>query len=111
MEPIAKTSSDDGHQEPRHDPSRKLQHLIWARNATCATPGCDAPATTSDIEHRIPWEDGGETSEHNLDPGCRHCHRLKQHKGWKVEKTSPTETRWTGPSGRTRIVRPTRYTV
>jgi hypothetical protein len=109
MEPIAKTSGDDGHAEPRHDPSRKLQHLIIARNATCATPGCDAPATTSDIEHRIPWENGGPTSEHNLDPGCRHHHRLKQRKDWKVVKTGPRETQWTGPSGRTRVVRATRY--
>jgi hypothetical protein len=108
-EPIARTSDDDGHAEPRHDPSRELRHLIEARNATCATPACDAAAVTSDMEHRIPWEDGGETSEHNIDPGHRHCHRLKQHKGWRVEKTGPCETRWTGPSGRTRIVRPTRY--
>jgi hypothetical protein len=109
MEPIARHPADDGHREPHHDPSRRLQHLIIARNTTCATPGCDAAAATSDMEHRIPWEEGGETSEHNIDPGCRHDHRLKQRPDWRVEKTSPQETRWTGPSGRTRIVRPTRY--
>jgi hypothetical protein len=68
MESVARHSSDDGHREPQHDPSRKLQHLVIARNATCATPGCDASAFAADMEHRIPWEDGGETSEHNLDP-------------------------------------------
>jgi hypothetical protein len=109
MEPIATTSADDGHAEPRHDPSRRLEHLIIARNATCATPGCDAAAATTDMEHRIPWEDGGETSEHNLDPACRRHHRTKQRPEWRVEKTSPSQTRWTGPSGRSRIVRPTRY--
>jgi len=71
MEPIATTSADDGHAEPRHDPSRRLEHLIIARNGTCATPGCDAAAATTDMEHRIPWEDGGETSEHNIDPSCK----------------------------------------
>jgi hypothetical protein len=110
-EPIASTSSDDGHAEPRHDPSRRLRHLIEARNATCATPGCDAAAVSCDMEHRIPWEENGPTDEHNLDPGCRHDHRLKQRKDWKVTKTAPGQTRWTGPSGRTRTVRPTRYTV
>jgi hypothetical protein len=109
MEPIARHPGDDGHREPGHDPSRKLTHLITARNATCATPGCDASAFFSDMEHRIPYDEGGETSEHNIDPGHRHCHRLKQHKDWKVVKTGPAETQWTGPSGRTRIVRPTRY--
>lgn len=110
MEQIATDGSDDGHAEPHHDPSRRLRHLIVARNATCATPGCDAAAATSDMEHRVPYELGGQTSEHNLDPGCRHSHRLKQRSDWRVEKTGPRETRWTGPSGRTRIVRPTRYT-
>jgi hypothetical protein len=109
MEALGRHPGDDGHKEARHDPSRGLRHLIIARNATCASPGCDASAFTADMEHRIPYEDGGETSEHNLDPGCRHCHRLKQRKDWRVEKTGPCETRWTGPSGRTRSVRPTRY--
>jgi hypothetical protein len=68
MEPIAQHSADDGHPEAHHDPSRRLQHLIIARNSTCATPGCDAAAAVSDMEHRIPWEVGGQTSEHNLDP-------------------------------------------
>lgn len=111
MEPIAREHGDDGHREPHHDPSRKLKHLIIARNATCATPGCDAPAVTSDMEHRVPWEQGGETSEFNLDPGHKHCHRLKQSKRWKVIKTGPRETVWIGPSGRERTVRPTRYLV
>jgi len=111
LTPLARHSTDDGHAEPHHDPSRRLRHLIEVRNATCATPGCDAAAATADMEHRLPWEKGGETSEHNLDPGCRHCHRLKQRKDWEVVKTAPGETRWTGPSGRTRTVRPTRYLV
>jgi hypothetical protein len=68
MEPIAQDPADDGHAEPRHDPSRRLQHLIIARSATCAPPGCDAAAATADMEHRTPWEAGGQTSEHNLDP-------------------------------------------
>lgn len=109
MEPIARHSSDDGHREPQHDPSRKLAHLIRARLATCGTPACDASAFTADMEHTRPYEEGGETSEHNLDPRCRHHHRLKQQADWKVAKTGPGQTRWTGPSGRTRIVRPTRY--
>jgi hypothetical protein len=109
MERIAKDSTDEERCEPQHDPSRKLRHLIEARHATCATPGCDTPAVTSDMEHRIEYEKGGPTSESNLDPGGRHCHRVKQQPDWKVIKTGPGETVWVGPSGRPRIVRPTRY--
>jgi hypothetical protein len=109
FESIARQPGDDGHREMRHDPSRSLTHLIQARNATCATPGCEAAAVTADMEHTLAWEDGGETSEHNLDPRCRHHHRLKQRPDWRVVKPGPAITRWTGPSGRTRTVEATRY--
>lgn len=105
MERLAREPGDDGHREDHHNPSRKLQHLIIARNATCATPGCDTPATECDMEHRVPWDEGGETSEFNLDPATHgHCHRVKQHPDWRVIKASPLETIWIGPSGRKRIV-------
>jgi hypothetical protein len=110
MEPIA-TDAIGERREPQHDPSRRLRHLIQARHATCATPGCDTPAVTSDMEHRIEYEKGGTTSESNIDPGGRHCHRVKQQPDWTVIKTSPHETIWTGPSGRPRTVHPTRYLI
>jgi hypothetical protein len=62
------------------------------------------------MEHRIEYENNGPTSEGNLDPATHgHCHRVKQNERWKVIKTSPRETVWVGPSGRKRVVRPTRY--
>jgi hypothetical protein len=111
FETIARHPGDDGHREPRHDPSRKLTHLIQSRNATCAAPGCGAAAVTADMEHRIPWEKGGHTDEHNLDPQCRQHHRLKQRDDWRVIKPAPGITQWTGPSGRTRTIEATRYLV
>jgi hypothetical protein len=112
VERLATEPGEDGRTEPQHDPSRKLRHMIEARNATCATPGCDHPAVTSDMEHRIEYENGGKTSEGNLDPATHgHCHRVKQHSDWKVIKTGPRETIWIGPSGRKRVVGPTRYLV
>jgi hypothetical protein len=110
MEPLATQPGEQGRTEPGHDPSRKLRHLIEARHATCATPGCDTPAVDCDMEHRIEYENNGPTSEGNLDPATHgHCHRVKQNERWKVIKTSPRETTWIGPSGRKRIVRPTRH--
>jgi hypothetical protein len=112
MERLATEPGEDGRTEPQHDPSRKLRHMIEARNATCATPGCDHPAVTSDMEHRVEYENGGKTSEGNLDPATHgHCHRLKQNERWQVIKTGPRETVWIGPSGRKRVVRPTRYLI
>jgi hypothetical protein len=107
--PIARERGDPVKTEPRHDPSRALSHLIRARNATCASPGCGASAATADLDHVVAYESGGSTSEDNLDPRHRHCHLVKHRPQWKVEVVKPGITRWTGPSGRSRIVYPTSY--
>jgi hypothetical protein len=78
LTPIAKTADDPQMAEDHHDPSRHLRHLISARNATCAAPGCTATAVKGDMEHRVPWEKNGPTSEGNLDPTCDHAHIVKQ---------------------------------
>ena len=104
-EPIAKGTCDHRHAEDRYTPSRKLQHLVRARSATCTGPGCQAQAVYSDLDHTIPYPDG-PTDECNLDPKCRTHHRAKQTPGWKVEQPEPGVFRWTLPSGRTHTTRP-----
>jgi Domain of unknown function (DUF222) len=108
LEPIAKGTCDHRHAEDRYTPSRKLQHLVRARSATCTGPGCQAQAVHSDLDHTIPYPDGS-TDECNLDPKCRTHHRAKQAPGWKVEQPEPGVFRWTLPSGRTRTTRPSIY--
>jgi hypothetical protein len=107
-EPIAKGSCDHRHAEPRYRPSRKLGHLIRARNATCPAPGCEASSYHCDLDHTEPWP-GGPTDECGLGPPCRHHHRTKQAPGWKLQQPEPGVFRWTTPSGRTYETRPTRY--
>ena len=107
--PIARERGDPVKTEPRHDPSRALSHLVKARNATCVSPGCGASAATADLDHVVAYESGGPTSEDNLDPRHRHCHVVKHRPQWKAEVIKPGVTRWTGPSGRSRIVYPTSY--
>jgi hypothetical protein len=53
--------------EHRYRPSRKLQHLIKARNATCTAPGCGRRAAACDLDHTHPHHQGGRTCECNLD--------------------------------------------
>jgi hypothetical protein len=96
--------------EPGYRPSRQLQHLIRARNATCPAPGCGASSHHCDIDHTIPWPDG-PTAEGNLGPPCRRHHRAKQAPGWTLEQPGPGAFRWTTPSGRVYETRPTRYDV
>jgi hypothetical protein len=108
VEPIAKGTCDHRHAEEHYTPSRRLQHLVRARSATCTGPGCQAQAVYSDLDHTIPYPDGS-TDECNLGPKCRTHHRAKQAPGWKVEQSEPGVFRWTFPSGRTRTTRPGTY--
>jgi hypothetical protein len=106
LEPIAKGTCDHQHAEDRYTPSRRLQHLVRARSATCTAPGCQAEAIHADLDHTIPHP-AGPTDECNLGPKCRTHHRAKQAPGWKVEQPEPGLFRWTLPSGRTHTTRPT----
>jgi hypothetical protein len=65
---LADGPCDHRHQEPGYQPSRNLQHLIWARAATCTAPGCRRPAARCDLDHTTPYDRGGLTCECNLAP-------------------------------------------
>jgi hypothetical protein len=58
----------DAHAEPGYTPSRALRHLIQARNARCAAPGCGRPAAACDLDHTIAWDDSHLTCECNIAP-------------------------------------------
>jgi Domain of unknown function (DUF222) len=98
--PLARGSCDHRQQEPGYQPSHKLQHLIQSRNRTCAAPGCQRPAARCDLDHTIPYDQGGRTCECDLAPLCRHHHRCKQSAGWQVEQPQPGVMIWTTPAGR-----------
>ena len=109
LEPIAKGACDHAHAEPGYRPSRKLRHLVGARNARCTAYGCGRPATACDYDHTQPWDDGGLTCECNLAPLCRMHHRIKQAQGWKLEQQEPGVLVWVTPAGLTRTTKPTIY--
>jgi hypothetical protein len=110
LAPIAKGDCDHADYTGRYVVPRSLKHLIRARRATCIAPCCNRPAADGDADHTTPWPQG-PTCQHNLGGPCRYHHRCKQAPGWKVEQTSPGVFSWTGPSGRTRTTRPTRYLI
>jgi hypothetical protein len=107
--PLARGSCDHRHEEPRYQPSRKLQHLIWARTPTCTAPGCRRPAARCDLDHTTPYDHGGRTCECNLAPLCRHHHRCKQSEGWYLEQPQRGVLRWTTPAGRHYLTAPEPY--
>jgi len=61
LTPIARGSCDHERAETGYTPSRRLQHLVRARNTRCSAPGCGRPATRCDLDHSTPWDKGGLT--------------------------------------------------
>jgi hypothetical protein len=108
FEPIARDTCDHRLAEDRYVPSRKLRHLLHARNQTCTAPACNAQAVFSDLDHTVPYPDG-PTDQCNLNPKCRRHHRTKQAPGWQTAQPTPGTVTWTTPSGRSHITTPTVY--
>jgi hypothetical protein len=111
LDPIARGRCDHDHAEPGYKPSRKLQHMINARNARCTAPGCGRPAARCDKDHTTPWHADGVTCECNIAALCRHHHRCKQADGWWLEQPEPGVLIWKTPAGRTYTTTPTSYTA
>lgn len=84
----------------RYQPPQALIEFIAARDRTCRFPGCRRAAELSDIDHAIPWEEGGETNPGNLGALCRRHHRLKTHGGWKIISNPDGSCTWTSPYGK-----------
>ncbi|GFG64558.1 hypothetical protein MKUB_20480 [Mycobacterium kubicae] len=57
-------------------PSAGLAAFVRARDLTCRAPGCDRPASQADIDHTVPYADGGPTHPSNLKCLCRHHHLI-----------------------------------
>jgi hypothetical protein len=106
IHPLAQGTCDHRHQEPGYQPSRRLRHLVEARTTTCCAPGCRRPAAQCDLDHTIPYDQGGRTCECNLAPLCRHHHRGKQSEGWHLDQPQPGVLRWTTPAGRQYVTHP-----
>jgi hypothetical protein len=90
--------------ENRSSPSAALADFIKARDLCCRFPGCDKPAEVCDIDHTIPYCEGGPTHPSNLALLCRAHHLIKTflcgENGWREEQFSNGIIVWTAPSGR-----------
>ena len=91
---------------PGYRPPPRLKEYITARDLTCRFPRCRQPAWRSDLDHTIPFDNGGLTCRCNLGGLCRSHHLLKHHPDWKLTQTTPGHFTWTTPSGRTHTTTP-----
>lgn len=92
--------------EPRYTPSIKLADFVRCRDLTCRAPGCDRPATECDVDHTIPYADGGATNASNLKALCRLHHLMKTFWGWRDWQLPDGTVIWTLPDGHTYVTTP-----
>lgn len=86
----------------KYRPAKALDEFVRLRAMTCTFPGCDAPATSCDLDHVVPWP-AGPTHGANLGPKCRKHHLLKTFwagpGGWHDRQEPDGTTIWTAPTG------------
>ncbi|OBH74863.1 hypothetical protein A5682_01875 [Mycobacterium mantenii] len=92
--------------EPRYAPSAALADFVRCRDLTCRAPGCERPASACDLDHTIPYADGGPTHASNLKALCRGHHLMKTFWGWRDHQLPDGTVIWTLPDGHTYVTTP-----
>jgi hypothetical protein len=87
-------------------PTERLRRYLRYRDGRCRYPSCNRSAARSDIDHTIPYSEGGRTEPGNLACLCPGHHTIKHLPGWAVRQVSPGVLEWTTPHGLTVFDRP-----
>ncbi len=96
----------DAPPENGYVPSKALADFVRCRDLTCRWPGCDRPAVGCDIDHTIPYSQGGATHASNLKCYCRTHHLVKTFWGWGEEQLPDGTLILTSPAGHTYVTTP-----
>jgi len=96
----------DAPPERGYEPSAKLAEFVRWRDVTCRAPGCDVPASQCDIDHVVPFADGGLTHASNLSCKCRKHHLAKTFGGWHDQQLPDGTLIWTLPHDQTYVTTP-----
>ncbi|WP_279365454.1 HNH endonuclease signature motif containing protein [Microbacterium testaceum] len=78
-----------------------LRRWLGITSPICVFPGCARAARDCDIDHLTAWADGGTTDDDNLDPECRHHHRVRHESRWDIDDHPDGDTAWISPLGGT----------
>ncbi|HEX2893978.1 MAG TPA: HNH endonuclease [Marmoricola sp.] len=82
-----------------YQPSDRLAEQIRQRDHECVFPWCHRPARACQLDHIVPWEQGGPTTTSNLACLCVKHHRLKTHSRWTYSMLAPGVFLWRDPYG------------
>src|SRR5438270_7858343 len=103
---VALTHPGDTPPEDGYVPSKALADFVRCRDLTCRWPGCDQPAVNCDIDHTVPYAQGGRTHASNLKCYCRTHHLVKTFFGWAEQQLPDGTLILTSPAGQTYVTTP-----
>ena len=83
----------------RRRPTAAQHREVTTRNRTCIFPGCRMPARDCDLDHRIPWAEGGRTRTEDLWPLCRYDHGVRHAAGWTYKILPNGAVEWNSRLG------------
>lgn len=90
-----------------HDAPADVAAFVRGRDGGCIYPGCTRPAQACQLDHRIPFDDGGPTTASNLFCLCQHHHNLKTDKrGYYLPDPLTGEIVWLFDDGTFQLVCP-----
>ena len=121
IDPITNKPSDAAVE--RYRITKSMRTMLRIRDEYCQFPGCNAKASTSDLDHMKAFAAGGTSEPGNLEHLCKRHHRMKHFKddknrhgeprsiqeperdalrlrGWTPHRESDGRVSWTSPSGR-----------
>ncbi len=103
---VALVHPADAPPESGYVPSAALADFVRCRDLTCRWPGCDRPAHDCDLDHTIPYSQGGLTHASNLKCYCRTHHLVKTFWGWNEQQLPDGTLILTSPAGCTYVTTP-----
>src|SRR5690625_2885033 len=83
----------------RYRPPAELATFVRERDRTCVRPGCSTPAQGCDLDHTVPWNQGGPTAATNLTALCATDHALKTLGAFQLRHREDAGYEWITPAG------------
>ncbi len=80
-------------------PSERLRRYLRWRDGRCRFPLCNRSPGRCDIDHTVPYSQGGTTEADNLSHLCQGHHTIKHLPGWSLRQIEPGVLQWVSPHG------------